>query len=234
MSVFGPEARQLTLSEVARKAGLDRATARRLLLTLKALGYVSDEAKQFHLTPKVLGLAHSYLSSAGLSDVALPYMEEVRDAVQESCGLGVLDGTDVVCVARVESQRIVTVRLNVGERRPAYCSSMGRVLLAALPPEQLDAYLAQARLVRYTAKTVTSLEKLKQILSDVRRKGYCLTDGEVEEGLRTIAVSITNKSGIAVAALGASTHTSRASCEAMIRNFLPPLRVAANRIGSLL
>ena len=225
---FGPEAPELTLSDVARRTGLTRAAARRFLLTLADLGYVRSDGKRFALTPRVLDLGYAYLSSQSLPEVAEPHLERLAAEVHESSSVSVLDGDDIVYVGRVPTSRIMRVAINVGTRFPAYATSMGRVLLAGLEPDALDAYLARADITPITTRAITGTDALRAELDRVRSQGWALVDQELEEGLRSIAVPIRN-GGRVVAAVNVSAHASRASKDTVRKVLLPPLlRTAAN------
>ncbi|MGC5051569.1 IclR family transcriptional regulator domain-containing protein [Micromonospora sp. DT48] len=227
---FDAEHPRLTLSDVARSTGLTRAAARRFLLTLVELGYVRTDGRLFSLRPRILDLGYAYLSSLGLPEVARPHMEALVAQVHESCSVSVLDGDEVVYVARVPTKRIMTVGISVGTRFPAYATSMGRVLLAAQPAEWLDRYLATARLRPLTRRTVTDPAKLRAILTKIATQGYALVDQELEEGLRSLAAPIHGDNGAVVAAVNVSAHASRGSFEMVRRELLPPLLVTAKRI----
>ena len=218
---FDAEHRELALSEVARLTGLTRAAARRFLLTLVKLGYVNFSHGRFSLRPRVLELGYAYLSSLSLPEVALPHMEALVAQVNESCSIAVLDETDIVYVARVPTRRIMSITLAVGTRLPAFVTSMGRVLLAGLPDEELEERLARIEMTPLTSRTVTDKATLREILTTVARQGYAATDQELEEGLRSIAVPLRTTSGTVTAALNLSIHASRASMAALRRDFLP-------------
>src|SRR5690242_4013173 len=166
---FGPDRERLSLSEVARATGLTRAAARRFLLTLVKLGYVRNDGREFSLRPRVLELGYAYLSGLALPEVAAPHMEELVAKLHESSSISVLDGLHIVYVVRVPTKRIMTVAISVGTRFPAFATSMGRVLLAALPDDELDRYLAEATLERFTARTVTDPDRLRSIVGEVAR-----------------------------------------------------------------
>jgi IclR family pca regulon transcriptional regulator len=170
---FGPGAKTMTLTEVAQKTGLTRAGARRILLTLQTLGYVALEGRSFSLTPRVLDLGYSYLSSMPLWDVAQPIMEDLVDRVHESVSASVLDGSEIVYVLRVPTHRIMTIGLSIGSRLPAYCTSMGRVLLGALPEEELDRTLSGTKLAALTRHTVTDPKQLRKACA--RSRCRCAT-----------------------------------------------------------
>ena len=196
---FGPDRSRLTLTEVAQATGLTRAAARRFLLTLVELGYVRSDGREFSLRPRVLELGYAYLSGLTLPEVAQPHMEDLVARARESSSISVLDGNDVVYVVRVPTTRIMTVAISIGTRFPAYCTSMGRVLLAAKSDEELDRYLAEVDLVPRTRRTVTDPAGLRRILADVRRLGYALVEQELEDGLASIAVPIHDGGGAVVA-----------------------------------
>ncbi|GIJ20734.1 IclR family transcriptional regulator [Micromonospora lutea] len=227
---FDAEHPQLTLSEVARTTGLTRAAARRFLLTLVELGYVRTDGRLFSLRPRILDLGYAYLSSLSLPEVARPHMEALVAQVHESCSVSVLDGDEVVYVARVPTKRIMTVGISVGTRFPAYATSMGRVLLAAQPAGWLDDYLATAPLRPLTRRTVTDPAKLRAILTKIAAAGYALVDQELEEGLRSLAAPIHGDNGSVVAAVNVSAHASRGSFETIRKELLPPLLATARRI----
>jgi len=229
---FDKDHPQLTLSEVAAITGVTRAAARRFLLTLVRLGYVRADGRVFSLSPRVLELGYAYLSSLSLPQVALPHLEALVAEVNESSSVSVLDGPDVVYVARVPTLRIMTVAISVGTRFPAYATSMGRVLLANLLDEDLEAYLEKVQLDRLTNRTVTSRSALKAELSRVRAQGWALVDQELEEGLRAVAAPIRDRAGRVVAAINVSAHASRTSLESMRRTLVPPLVAAAARISA--
>jgi IclR family pca regulon transcriptional regulator len=229
---FGADDPELTLSDVARRAELTRAAARRFLLTLVDLGYVRTDGKHFALTPRVLELGYAYLSSLSLPEIAEPHLERLAATVRESSSVSVLDGDEIVYVGRVPTSRIMRVSINVGTRFPAYATSMGRVLLAALDDEQLAAYLERARLAPLTARTIASAGALRAELARVRRQGWALVDQELEEGLRSIAAPIRDRGDRVVAAVNVSAHASRASRDAVRRDLLPPLLDTARGIES--
>ena len=218
---------RLTLSEVARRTDLSRATARRCLLTLVEVGYVGSDGRDFFLRPRVLELGHTYLTSLGLPAIAQPHLEELTARVHESCSVAVLDGTDVVYVARVARQRIMTVSIHVGTRFPAHLTSLGRVLLADLPDRDLDQLLSQVEFERLTPHTVTDEGALRAELDRVRRQGWAVVDQELEVGLRSIAVPLRDRSGRATAALNISAGMARGSVAAVRRELLEPLRESA-------
>jgi len=220
---FGPDRERLSLSEVARATGLTRAAARRFLLTLVKLGYVRSDGREFSLRPRVLELGYAYLSGLALPEVAAPHLEELVAKLHESSSISVLDGHHVVYVARVPTKRIMTVAISVGTRFPAYVTSMGRVLLAAMSEPELDRYLAEATFESFTSRTVTDPDRLRAIVHEVARQGYAIVDQELEEGLRAIAAPIRGAADVGTAAINVSAHASRVSMAVMRSEILPAL-----------
>ncbi|QUH03024.1 IclR family transcriptional regulator [Saccharopolyspora erythraea] len=223
---------QMSLSEVARATGLSRAAARRFLHTLVHLGYVWTDGRVFGLTPRVLELGFAYLSSVSLPEIAQPYLERLVAEVHESASVSVLDGTDIVYVARVPTSRIMTVSINIGTRFPAYATSMGRVMLAHLPEEELDAYFDQVQLEQLAPHTITTPAGLRRELERIRAQGWSLVDQELEAGLRSIAAPIRGRGDRVVAAINVSSHAARTSDTHARQVFLPPLLETAARIGA--
>ncbi|WP_309084727.1 IclR family transcriptional regulator C-terminal domain-containing protein [Chelativorans sp.] len=224
----------LRLTEVAEAARLTRAGARRLLLTLVAEGYARQEGRLFLLSAKLLSLTRAWLGGAPLWAYAEPVMREVSQALGESCSAAVLEGEDVVYVARVAGRRIVSVSLSVGARLPAYCTSMGRVLLSDLDDAELARFLSKAAIRANTPKTITDREALADRVAEARRAGYAIVDEELELGLRSIAVPVRARSGRVVAAINVSTQSARFSCDEMREVILPPLLEAAAKIEDFL
>lgn len=230
LRAFSADQPELTLSDVARSTGLTRAAARRFLLTLVDLGYVSAEGRAFSLRPRVLELGYAYLSSTALPQVALPHLERLSEQVHESSSVAVLDGDDVVYVARVPTKRIMTVAISVGTRFPAYVTSLGRVLLAALPPHELDDYLDRVELRPLTRNTVTSVGALLTELERARERGWSVVDQELEEGLASVAAPLRDPTGRVVAALNVSTHATRHDPGSLEQVLVGPLLRTAARI----
>ena len=232
---FGPHSRRMTLTEVADRASLTRAAARRILLTLQALGYVAQEQRLFSLTPRILDLGYSYLSSMPLASFAQPIMEDLVAKVEQSSSAAVLDGTDVVYVLRVPKHSILRgAGISIGARLPAYVSSMGRVLLAALPPEELKRYLAQVEIHPYTRGTVADRRQLGQEIARCRKQGYAVVLDELEEGLSAVAVPIVDGSGRTIAAMNVSRNSGKGARQDLMIRVLPELKRAAARISSVL
>jgi IclR family pca regulon transcriptional regulator len=228
---FSREHPSPTLSEVAQMTGLTRATARRVLLTLVDLGYVDQEGRTFSLTPKVLDLGYSYLSSFHILEFAQAPMERLVEQVNESSSMSILDGPDVVYVARVPTKRIMTISLALGSRLPAYPTSMGRVLLAGLADAEIDDYVSRTKLEKLTPNTVTDPARFRAILMKVRDQGYALVDQELEEGVRSLAAPILNAGGNVMAAMNVSCHATRATVSRMREEFLPRLLATATEVS---
>ncbi|MGW0823207.1 IclR family transcriptional regulator domain-containing protein [Streptomyces sp. NPDC002845] len=227
---FDAEHPSLTLSEVARTCELTRAAARRFLLTLVDLGYVHTDGRLFRLTPRVLELGYSYLSSVTLPDLAEPHLEQLAAEVGESSSLCVLDGDDIVYVARVPTRRIMTATITVGTRFPAHVTSVGRVILAHLPEEEIAERLSRADPIPLTARTIVSPDALTAELRRVRRQGYAIVDQELEEGLRSVAAPVRGRDGDVVAAVNIPVHASRNSVDSVRRDLLPHLLATVARI----
>jgi len=221
----------LSVSEVASLAGISRAAARRCLHTLAVLGYARANDGSFMLTPKALSLGYAYLSASPVARVAQPLLEEVSTRLHESCSMTVLDGDEIVYVARAATQRIISVGLSVGSRLPAYCTAMGRVLLAYLPDGDMDGYFERVPLARQTPQTITEVALLRRELQHVRSAGYAVVDQELELGLRSIAVPVRQSDGRAVAAINVGAQAVRVDIETMVRMYLPELRAAAEQIA---
>jgi IclR family transcriptional regulator, pca regulon regulatory protein len=227
---FGAENPVLRLSDVARATGLTRAATRRFLLTLVRLGYVHQDGASFSLRPRVLELGYAYLSALSLPEVAMPHMETLVAEVNESSSVAVLDDLDIVYVARVPTQRIMTITIAVGTRLPAYATSMGRVLLAGLDPEALEERLGRVRLERLTERTVPDAEALRERIAVVREAGWAAVDQELEEGVRSAAVPIRDASRSVIAALNMSVHATRLTMPALRRDVVPRLLETAAAI----
>lgn len=231
---FSAGAPRQTLSEVAAATGLTRAGARRILLTLQTLGYVASDGKLFALTPRILDLGFAYLSSMPIWNRAEPVMEALVQQVQESCSAAVLDATDIVYVMRVPTHKIMRISLGVGSRLPAFCTSMGRLLLADLDEEEIRARLQASARDAFTKHTVTDIDALLAKVAQARRQGWCLVNQELEEGLISIAAPIVDRAGRTVAALNISGQANRTSARVMQDSMLPALLAAAREISRLL
>ena len=231
---FSADAPTQTLSEVAVRTGMTRAGARRILLTLQALAYVEQRDKRFSLTPKILDLGFAYLSSLPLWHLAEPTMSRIVGDVKESCSIAVLDGAEIVYVMRVPTRKIMSINLGIGSRLPAYCTSMGRVLLAGLSDAQLKPRLADAAPQKLTRRTETRASALHKLVAAAREQQWCLVCEELEEGLVSLAVPIVDRNGRTIAAMNVSSQLNRTPPEHMIERFLPKLQKAAAEISSML
>ncbi|WP_369247262.1 IclR family transcriptional regulator C-terminal domain-containing protein [Streptomyces sp. R41] len=224
ITAFGEGRAELTLTEVAQATGLARATARRALITLEHLGYVTTHDRVFRLTPRVLGLGFPPLSRTSLPEIAAPHLTELSQRLHDSVSLAILTGDEIQYTARVSTSRIMSVNITVGSRLPAYATSLGRVLLADLPDARLPELLPR------TPRTMTDPEKLRAELDRVRDAGYALVDEELEEGLRSVAVPVRERGGRVVAAVNVAMHSSRRTPEECVRDVLPELHATAARI----
>jgi len=235
MRGFSREKRHMSIAQLSHKTGIPRASVRRCLYTLAQLGYVaSEDGRNYALRPKVLGLGHAYLSSTPLVVTAQPFLDRVSDAVNESCSLATLDGEDILYLARSVTSRIISVTLNVGSRLPAHCTSIGHVLLANLPPRELGEWLAKADLKAFTERTVTSKEKLREQLAQVREADYAIADRLMELAVRSIAVPVRNAAGTVVAGINVIVEAGRVSLRDMRSMYLPHLQAAAAELGAQL
>lgn len=234
IEAFSAERAALTLSEVARLTGMTRASARRILLTLEHLGYVGLDGRLFSLRPRILKLGYAYLSTLPLRELALDGMRELVRRFEESCSLAVIERGDIIYVARIPTSRIMTITLAVGARLPAYCTSLGRVLLAGLPEPELEAYLADLDPERLTPYTVTDPAELRARIAAAGRQGWAIVDQEREIGVRSVAVPIAGPAGDVVAAMNVSVHASRVELDRLEREFLPALRQVADDLSGAL
>lgn len=229
---FHADAPQQTLSEVAARTGLTRAGARRILLTLQTLGYVQGDGRLFSLTPRILDLGFAYLSSMPMWNSAEQLMEDLVARVKESCSAAVLDGSDIVYVLRVPTHKIMRIALGVGSRLPAYCTSLGRMLLAGLEDTEVLARLGAGPLEACTQHTLTSPQEVLAEVQAARRQGWCLVDQELEEGLISMAAPVTGRGGRMVAAINISGQANRTSAQVMRELLLQPLRETAEAISA--
>ena len=232
---FSPQTPQMTISQLAAKTGLSRAAVRRCLYTLTKLGFAGiEDGSRYTLRPRMLALANSYSASNSLSTAAQPILERMSAVLRESFSVATLDGDDIVYIARSSVSRVMSDDLHIGSRLPAYCTSMGRVLLAYLPGDQSEQYLSRVTLTPFTARTVTSTDKLRLALRNVRRHGYALVDQEYEVGLRSLAVPVYAPTGRVVATINLSGSAPRMPVYDMQTRFLPHLRNAATELGAFL
>jgi IclR family pca regulon transcriptional regulator len=234
LRAFSDQRRSLTIAQISHRTGISRAAVRRCLHTLCALGYAEADGSLFALQSKVLTLGYSYLSSTPLTVSTAPYLNRISRTLNESCSLAVLQEDEILYVARSATSRIMSVSLNTGSRLPAYCTSLGRVMLAQLPAEALDAYFERVKLPAYTEKTIVSEARLRTVLAEVQELGYALIDEELEIGLRSLAVPVRGASGNVLAALNVGVQTSRVSRAYMIEVFLPVLLAGAQELAVLL
>jgi IclR family pca regulon transcriptional regulator len=234
IKAFSDQRRSLTIAQISHRTGIPRAAVRRCLYTLKQLGYVDSDANNFTLKPKILTLGYSYLSSTPLTISAQPCLNNISRTLNESCSLAVLDDNQVLYVSRSATSRIMSVALNTGSRLPAYCTSLGRVMLAHMSEEALDAYFAKVKLKAFTPRTVVSVKRLKEILAEVRRAGYVVVEEELEVGLRSIAVPVRGASGNVLAALNIGAQATRVTKKQMEEEFLPILLRGAQELSVLL
>jgi len=234
IAVFSGEHSALTLSDVARLAGITPATARRILLTLERLGYVRTAGRRFSLTPRVLGLGVHCLSSMTPVEIAYPVMKDLVRELNEWCSMALLAPPDIVYVARVHSGHVLSIAGGVGSRLPAHATATGRVLLAGLTPDELEEFLERWPLSAYTSHTVTDRDRLRAAIETAARLGWALVDQELELGLRGIAAPITGADGHTFAGLSVSSTAARLDLDELLERCLPPLVAAAQTISSAL
>ena len=233
LAAFGAEHRSMSLSEVAAAAGLARPTARRLLLTLEELGFVRSGDGTFELTPKVMNLGMAYVSSLGLWDIARPHMEALVARTGESSSMAQLDGSDIVYVARVSVPKLIALRVEIGTHFPAAQTSQGKVLLAALPPDQVAAALAQpsrSGLPPYIWRP--SADQLRDELAEVRARGWALADEELAPGVRSVAVPVRDGTGTVRAAMNVTVHAAETTTQRLLDDHLPLLLTTAGQISA--
>jgi IclR family pca regulon transcriptional regulator len=233
---FSQQRRELTIAQLSHRTDIPRAAVRRCLYTLAKLGYVgTEDGRTYALRPRILALGHAYLSSTPLATAVQPLLDQISDALHESSSMAVLEGDEILYIARSSTTtRLMSIDLGLGSRLPAYCTSMGRVLLADLAPVQLDQYLSRVKLTRLTNRTVSTAAELKRVLAEVRRDGYAIVDQELEIGLRSIAVPVKDAAARCVAAINVGTQSARVSVAEMQARFLAPLQAAASELSVLL
>ena len=223
------------MTSLARGLAVIKAFSdQRRAMTIAQLGYADSEANNFFLKPKILTLGYSYLSSTPLTISAQPALNEISRELNESCSLGVLEENEIIYISRSQSSRVMSVALNAGSRIPAYCSSMGRVLLSTFSEDELSDYFSKVRMVAFTDRTVTEESQLRDILNDVRQRGYAVVEEELEIGLRSIAVPVRGASGIPVAAICIGAQVGRADRTQLEQGFLPLLLNTASELSVLL
>ena len=229
--IFGADRPRVTLSQAAAAVGLSRATARRVLRTLAQLGYVAQEGRDFSLAPRVLELGFSYLAAQSWIDRALPLMKALSEDIDETCSASVLQGSEIVFVARVPTRRIMTSAIAVGARLSAWHTAMGRVQLGVLSDEELWRRLRATRIEPFTPSTITDLRALFERIKEDRQRGFSIVDEELERGLRSISVALTTRRGRPIGAIDVSVHASRTTRSEMREHFLPRLGDIARQLA---
>jgi IclR family pca regulon transcriptional regulator len=230
IEAFDASRPRLTLSDVAKITGITRAAARRYLRTLTRLNYADFDGRYFSLSPRILRLGYAYLSSTALATRLQPFLERITEETGESSSAAVLDGDEIVYIARSATRRIMSIGLGVGSRLPAYCTSLGRAILANQPPETVEAYLKRVSLEPRTPKTITNKDELRAVLEATRQQGFAIVNEELEFGLRSIAVPLIQKNGQVTIALNISAQAARVPASEMEERFLPSLRVAGEAL----
>ena len=223
IACFGAETPRLSITDVAGMTGLDRATARRCLLTLHAEGYADYDGKHFTLTPQILRLGMSALASLPLPQIVQPWLDQLAERIGQSCSVSILDDREIVYLARAAQRRVMSIGLMPGSRLPAFCTSMGRVLLAALPPYEARAVLDASDLTPRTAMSLTEPDEIMARIALARAEGYAIIDQEIEVGLRSIAVPVYDARGKVVAALNSGMAAAQADPAELARDYLPAL-----------
>lgn len=223
-----------SIVEISQSTGFSRASIRRILLTLALLGYVERSRQVYRLKTQALRLGFSYLSSSSVIEAARPVLERITEAVQESSSMSMLDGEEIVYVARSAVRRVLAAGLSVGSRLPAYCTSMGRVLLASLPDCELEAYLRGIKLRAFTPRTIVKVTELRKAILEARKRGYAIVNEELEAGLRSVAVPVYTRSNRVVAAINVGTHVSRVDQNTLIKTCLPALQQGARTLRDIL
>lgn len=231
ITAFSKEAPRLTLSEVARRCGITRAAARRYLITLESLGYVGSDGREFFLRPRILELGQAYLAASSVADIAQTHLAPLARELSESCSASVLDGGDIVYISRTSTNRIMSIGLAVGARLPAYCTAMGRVLLAALPEDELEAYLDDLEPRRLTPHTLTATAALRAEIALAGERGWYCIDQELEIGVRALALPLQDATGV-VAAMNVSAHAARMSVEELTTTVLAAARECQAEINA--
>jgi IclR family pca regulon transcriptional regulator len=235
MLALSDKKRRMSIAQVSHRTGIPRAAARRSLHTLSKLGFVAaDDARRFYLRPRVLSFSHAYLSTSPLAVLAQPILDRLSEKLHEACSLGILDGDEIVYLARSASSRIMSPALNVGRRLPAYCTSIGHAMLAHLPHHELESYLKRTRLYPYTEYTLTSPEKLRDVLRQVRESGFAFASQQMEARLCTLAVPVRDIGGHYVAGMNVILQGRLVTAGDMAARFGEPLQDAASELGSLL
>ena len=235
MMALSEKRRRISIAQVSHITRIPRAAARRSLHTLVKLGFVAmDEANLFYLRPRILSLSHAYLSASPLAMLSQPILDKLGEEIGESCSLAVLDSDEIVYLARSSASRVISPSLNVGRRIPAYCTSIGRILLAHLPEAEREAYLASARLQAYTEHTVTDRDRLRTILAEARAGGYAFSREQLEPRLSSFAVPVRDAGGQYVAGINVLLPGRPPSAAEAAKRYFHPLNEAAKALGNLL
>lgn len=235
LQAFTAQRRLMSVSQISQRTGIPRAAVRRCLYTLSKLGFVyAEDGKNYELRPRVLLLGHQWLAASPLATAAQPVLKTLSQSLKESCSIAVLDGDDILYIARASASRIMTIDLQIGSRLPACTTSMGRVLLSELAAENLNDYLARLTMLRYTNQTLVSSSALRDELARVRQQGYAINDQELEAGLRSLAVPLRGANGRVTAALNVGVHAGQVSADTLRQTFLPQLQQAAQELSLLL
>jgi IclR family pca regulon transcriptional regulator len=234
LNLFGPDLQRMTMSDVANRLKISRATARRTLFTLAQLGYLRAEGNSFVLTPRVLAFASAFLSSDVVATVMQPLVQQVSERLNHACAAGVLDGGHVVLVARASPSRALTADMRIGYRLPGYCTSVGRILLGCLKEDEFKAAFDSVPIVALTSKTITDPNVLRARIIADREQGFSVVDEEAEEGFRSIAVPVFNRANALICAVHVGIHTGQASVGVMIDDFLPVLKDVAAEARTML
>lgn len=234
IEAFTADKPRMSITDIAKATGLDRATARRCLLTLAHLGYAEYDGKFFMLRPQVLRLGHAYLSATPLPTILQPVLDQLSEEVGESASASVLDGYEIVYIARAAQMRVISINLTSGSRLPAYCASMGRILLSALPETQAISILENTNRIAKTEFTRTAIADLSAELKQIRDQGYAINDQELELGLRSIAVPVFNHRNQVVAAINIGAPVAHITVDELQTRFLPALLTAQNHLRALL
>lgn len=229
---FGTRGQTLSLSDIATEAGLARPTVRRILLTLDELGYVRNEDGVFSLTPRVLDLGMAYVSSSGIWELTRPHLVQLSSSIGQSCSIAQLEGSDIVYVSRVAVPKLVTLSVSIGTRFPALSTSLGKVLLAALPPEELRRTLSISSTSGVTPSWRPELDEIEAVLREVRAAGWAVTDQQLAPAIRSVAAPIRNGSGAVVAAVNVNAHALETSVDTLIEDYLPKLLTTAGAISA--
>src|SRR5690606_10769042 len=235
ITAFQERKRHLTIAQISHRTGIPRAAVRRCLYSLIQLGYASSDGRTYSLLPKVLTLGHAYLSSTPLAVSAQPYLDRLTEQLHEACSLATLEGEQVLYIARsAVPQRLISIDLSVGSRLPAYCTSMGRIMLAAMDDASLQDYLATAELQPKTSRTLHRPEQLWECLQQIRTQGWCIVDQELEQGLRSLAVPVRDSSGHVWAAMNVSTHAGRVPLAELEQRYLPIMLATSRELSEQL